>query len=52
VLLGGVLLLPGACALIFAGSNPQGLWRDPQELVLVLAALAVSAFGLVLIMRQ
>ncbi len=52
VILGGILLLPGACALLSVGSNPKGMLSDPSSLVLVVIGLAISAGGLMLMLRQ
>jgi len=52
VILGGILLLPGACALMAAGSDLKGMLTNPSGLVLVVIGLAISAGGLVLMLRQ
>jgi hypothetical protein len=49
VVIGGILLLPGICALAFVGSDPKGMLTDPTGLALVVLCMAIAAGGVALI---
>jgi len=51
ILVGGALLLPGLCVLIFVSSDPQGMLTDPTGLTLLIGCLAVAAGGVALILK-
>ena len=46
VVIGGILLLPGICALAFA---TKGMLTDPTGLALVMLCMAIAAGGVALI---
>jgi hypothetical protein len=47
--IGGILLLPGICALAFVGSDPKGMLTDSTGLLLVVVCMAIAAGGVALI---
>jgi hypothetical protein len=49
VLVGALMLLPGICAILVLGINPQGFKDDPAAGPGLLIALALGVAGVVLI---
>jgi len=49
LVIGVVMLLPGLCAIILAGLDPNEIFKDPMWALAILALLTIGAGGVALV---